>query len=132
MLEFKKSELEQVLLSICAYSPPKIGEVQKMINGLLIEDLTLGTKRKLQKIHKLTQELYKEFIEDFKKLQEVCKTGETENKEPIYNEEKLKKELQELLDEVVKVDAEPIQLSFIENVSTTNNYNFEIIEKFAV
>lgn len=132
MLEFKKSELEQVLLSIASYSIPKEGEVQRMISGLLLEDLTLGTKRKLQKIHKLTQILYKEFIEDFKELQKSCKTGDDEKGQPIYDKEKLEKEVQELLNEVVKIDAEPIQLSFIETVSTTNNYNFEIIEKFAI
>lgn len=122
MLEFKKSELEAVLLTISAYSPPKEGEHQKMISGLLKEPITLGTKRKLQKIHKLTQEFYKEFIEQFKEAQKEC--GE--------NKEKLEEELKLLLEEIVKVDAEPIQLSQIENISTTENYNFDIIEKFAI
>lgn len=122
MLEFKKSELESVLLTICAYSAPKEGEVQKIVSGLLIEDLTLGTKRRLQKIHKLVQELYKEFIEDFKKAQELC--GD--------DKERLEKEVLELLDETVKIDAEPILFAHIENVSTSNNYNFDIIEKIAV
>lgn len=131
MLEFKKSELETALLTICAYSSPKEGETQKIVSGLLIEELSLGNKRRLQKIHKLLQELYKEFIEDFKKLQEACKIGENDKKEPIYDIKKLEKEVQELLDEVVKIDAEPAQLSQIENITTTKIYNFEIIEKFA-
>jgi len=132
MLELKKSELEQSLLTISVYSSVKQGEVQKLIGGLLSEDLSLGTKRKLQKIHKKVYEVYQEFLEDYKKLQEACKTGENDKKEAIYDEEKFKKEIKELLDETVKIDIEPIQLSFLENVSTKNNYNFEIIEKFAI
>ena len=49
MLEFKKLELEPVLLTIIQYSVPKEGEVQKMVGGLLSEQITLGTKRALQK-----------------------------------------------------------------------------------
>lgn len=128
MLTFKNSELEQVLLHISTYNK----ETGKLIGGLLSENLTLGTKRKLQKIHKPTHKLFEEFIEDFKKVQEGCKTGENEKGEPIYDQEKLKIEVQLLLDEEVKVDAEPIQLSQIEGISTENNYNFDIIEKFAV
>lgn len=132
MLEFKKAELEQVLLTICTYSAPKEGEQQRMISGLLKENLPLGAKRRLQKIQKAAQEAYKELIEDFKKVREACKVGEDEKKEPIYDQEKLKKETNELLLEVVKVDVEPIQMSLIEAISSETNYNFEIIEKFAI
>ena len=132
MLEFKKSELEPLLLTISSYSAPKEGEIQKMVSGLLMEELTLGAKRRLQKIHKIAQKLYKEFLEDFNKIQEACKTGEDDNKKPIYDTEKLEKELKELLEETVKIDVEPLQFSFFENVSTSNNYNFDIIEKFAM
>ena len=128
MLTFKNSELEQVLLHISSYDK----ESQKLVGGLLSENLTLGTKRKLQKVHKPTHKLFEEFVADFKTVQEGCKTGENEKGEPIYDQEKLKKELQLLLDEEVKVDTEPIQLSQIENISTEKNYNFDIIEKFAI
>lgn len=128
MLTFKNSELEQVLFSISSYDK----DSGKLVGGLLNEALTLGTKRKLQKIHKPTHKLFEEFVEDFKKIQEACKTGENEKNEPIYDQEKLKKEVQILLDEEVKVDAEPIQLFQIENISTEQNYNFDIIEKFAI
>ncbi len=122
MIELKKTDLEHVLLTISTYSPPKEGEPQKMISGLLMEDLPLGAKRKLQKIHKGASVLYKELIEDFKKVAEEC--GE--------DKEKLEKELKELLEESIKVDAEHVQLSLIENISSTNNYNFDVIEKFAI
>lgn len=122
MIELKKKELESVLLTISAYSLPKEGEQQRMISGLLKENITLGTKRRLQKIHKIAQELYKEFIEHVKEAQKEC--GE--------DKEKLESELKILLEEVVKIDAEPIQLAQIEGISTTENYNFEIIEKFAI
>lgn len=122
MLQFKKSELESVLLTIIQYSAPKEGEVQKMIGGLLSEQITLGTKRSLQKIHKETLKIYQELLTDFKQVNEECKE----------DKEKLESELKALLEETVKVDAEPIKLSFLDNVSTSNNYNFDIIEKFAI
>jgi hypothetical protein len=121
MIELKKSEIEATLLTICVYSLPKENETQRMIGGLLSENLSLGTKRRLQKIHKLIVQEYKDFIEDFKKLNEECKD----------NKEKLEKEKKILLDEIVKLDIEPAQLSQIEAISTSNNYNFEIIEKIA-
>jgi len=132
MIELKKSELELILLSISSYSLPKQGEVQTMVGGLLTENITLGTKRKLQKIHKKVEEFYKELIEDVKKIKEACKIGENDKKEPVFDEEKLKKEIEEILEEKVKLDIEPIQISFIEAISTSNNYNFDIIEKFAI
>lgn len=122
MIELKKSELESALLTICQFSLPKENESQKMIGGLLMENLPLGDKRGLQKIHKLVIEEYKQFIEDFKSMNEVCKD----------DKEKLEKELKILLDEVVKLNADPVKMSSIESISTTNNYNFEIIEKIAI
>jgi len=118
MLIFKKSELEIVLITISAYNK----DTKLLIGGLLNENLTLGTKRRLQKIHKNLYIHYLEFIEDFKKVQEECKE----------DKEKLEKEIQELLDEKVEIDVEPVKISLIEDVSTSDNYNFDIIEKFAI
>ena len=118
MIELKKSELESTLLSISTYDV----KTQELLRGLLKEDLTLGTKRKLQKIHKKVHVEYEEFIKDFKKLEIECKG----------DKEKFEKEVQELLNEVVKLDCEPISILLIENISTTTNYNFDIIEKIAI
>lgn len=122
MIKLEKSKLEPTLLTISSYSAPKEGEVQKMVSGLLMETLTLGTKRRLQKIHKEAQKAYSQLIEDAKEVNKEC--GE--------DKERLKNELEELLKETVEIDAEPILMSFIENISTTNNYDFDIIEKIAI
>lgn len=122
MIELKKSELESLLLTISTFSPPKEGEKQVMISGLLMENLTLGTKRKLQKIHKAALNEYTELTKDVETIRKEC--GE--------DVEKLKKELLELFNESVKLDAEPILFSFIEGISSTTNYNFDIIDKIAI
>lgn len=118
MIKLKKQELEPVLLTISIYNK----DTGELIGGLLKESITLGTKRKLQKIHKNTYEVYKEFLEDVKKVQEECKE----------DKEKLQKELKELIEESVEIDVDPAQLVLIESISTNANYNFEIIEKFAI
>jgi len=121
MLEFEKSELDQVLYTIATYSAPKEGEVQKMISGLLQENISLGLKRRLQKIQTKTQVLYKEYTEDIKELIKEC--GE--------DKERLEKEFDILRKEKVKVDEEPVKMSLIEDISSPHSYNFTIIEKFA-
>lgn len=118
MIQLTKSDLQPVLLTIVAIDP----ETGKMVAGLLTENITLGTRRNLQKIHKKALEVYKELIEDDKAIRKEC--GE--------DKEKLDKELKELLSEIVKLDVEPIKLSSLDNVSTSVNYNFEIIEKIAI
>ena len=118
MIELKKSELELVLLHISTVNP----ETGKLVSGLLNENITLGTRRGLQKIHKLLLAEYKQLITDVKTIEEECKE----------DVEKREKELKELIDETVKVDADPIKLASLDNVSTSVNYNFEIIEKIAV
>lgn len=132
MIILKNSELELTLFTISIYSSPKEGELQKLTGGLLSENLSLGTKRRLQKIHKKILEAYNELVEEIKKIREACKIGENDKNEPIFDQEKLNKEIQELLNEDVKLDIEPAQLSQIENISTSSNYNFEIIEKIAM
>ena len=129
MIELKKSELEQALLTISTYD----SKTKELINGLLKENLTLGTKRKIQKIHKAIYTVFQEFVEDFKEIQKACEKEEKNEKgEPVYDIEKFNKEIQILQDEVVKLDVEQFQLSQIENIPTTSNYNFDIIEKLAI
>ena len=118
MIEIKKSELEPLLLQISKYDP----ETKQLVAGLLKENITLGTKRILQQIHKRAFKVYQELPAQIKDIQTEC--GE--------NKEKLDKELKELFDEVVKIDVEKVKFSFLENVSSTENYNFDIIDKITI
>lgn len=117
-IELLKSELELTLITIAAYDS-KTGQI---VSGLLSENITLGTKRIIQKIQKKVHEAYKEFLED---IQEI-------KKETAEDKETAEKEFQELLKEKVIIEAEPFKLSQIENISTTANYSFEIIEKISI
>ena len=118
MAEFKKSELELALLTISAYNPKTL----ELVSGLLKENITLGAKRRLQKTHKRINEVYKEFIEDVKTIKEEC--GD--------DKEKFKIEISELLNETVQIEIDPVDISLIENITTSDNYNFDIIEKITV
>jgi hypothetical protein len=118
MIKLKKSELEQALLQIASFNP----ETKEMSGGLLTENITLGTKRRLQKIHKALIPIFQEFIKD---LDEV-------KKEAGEDKEKLNKEIEELINEEISIDAEQVSLSLIENISSEANYNFDVIEKLAV
>lgn len=118
MIKLEKHELEPTLLLISTYDK----EGKKLESGLLSEAISLGTKRRLQKIHKELYKNYLELIEDVKQNQKEC--GE--------DQEKLKKENEELLKEVVEINAEPVSLALIENITTNTNYNFTLIEKIAV
>lgn len=117
-IELKKSELQIALLTISSYD----GKTGELVSGLLKEAITLGTKRKIQKIHKKLQEAYKEFLQDLDELR----------KEAGEDKEKADAEFKILVEEKVKIDAEPFLLSQIENISTTANYDFDIIEKLAI
>jgi len=133
MIELKKSELEAALITIAAYD----SKTGKMVSGLLSEAISLGTKRKIQKIQKKLHESYKEFLEDLQEIRKEATPEEIQEGEPT---EETKKELAAkadsefkiLLEEVVKLDVEQFQISQIENISTSENYNFEIIEKLAI
>lgn len=118
MLTFKKSQLEAALMQLSIYDK----ETNKLIGGLLSESLTIGTKRRLNKIHSKLSEHYNELIKDYEELKNECKD----------NQDKLKNELKELLEETVQIDIEPVPFTMIENVSTSSNYNFDIIEKFTI
>lgn len=118
MITLKKQELEDALLNISSIDP----KTNIIKSGLLIEKITLSCKRKLQKIHKQALSYYKELIEEIKQVKEEC--GD--------DKEKLSKELIELGQETVILDVEPIKWSDIENVSSSTNYNFEILEKIAI
>lgn len=121
MIILEKSQLEEALMSIVSYSSPKEGEPQKIVGGLLQENLSLGTKRRLQKIHKKLVEAYKEYVEDIKSIREEYK------EDPSKAEEEFKI----LLKEEIKIDEERVKLENIEQVNTDKVYNFDIIEKYS-
>lgn len=109
MIILKKSEIEKVLLILSATKDGKI-------IGLLHEKITLGTKRKLQKIFNC-------LLKEYELLQEHIKEcAKSENKE---------NELSELLEEIIKCDCDKISILNIETVETDSNYDFEMIEKIS-
>ncbi len=63
-----------------------------------------------------------EFQEDIKNLQKEC--GD--------DKEKLELEFLDLIKEPVKLDVEPVQFSYIENISTKSIYSDEIISKITI
>jgi hypothetical protein len=117
-MKLLKLELEPTLLLISSYD----NTTKKLISGLLSEELTLGTKRKIQKIHKAVLLAYNELLEDAKEVKKTCEE----------DEEKYLTEVKILLSEEVEINAEPFLISTIENISTSANYNFDLIEKIAV
>ncbi len=120
--KLQNSELEAALLQISSYSrPTKENPQQSLIGGLLLEELPLSAKRRLNKIHKAIVPFYKEYVADIGSLKEECKE----------DEEKFNKEVELLAKEEVVIDAEKVSLSMIEAISTKNTYNFDIIEKFS-
>ena len=86
------------------------------VSGLLFENISLGLKRKLQKISKW-------LISEHVQLDADKKTA-SESEDP-------KKEIAELMDEEVKSDLDFASLEAIEAIKTDRNYDFEIIELIA-
>lgn len=118
MLKLKNYEIEQALVQIVAFSP----KTSLPVTGLLTETLSLGAKRRLQKLHTKLLEKYKEYADDIKEIEKEC--GD--------DLEKRSKEIDQLNNEEVTIDAEPVDLKSIEAITSAQNYDFGIIEKFAV
>lgn len=117
MITLKNYELELALVQLMAFDT----KTQKPTGGLLMETLSLGLKRRLQKLHSKLIEKYKDYADDIKKIDEEC--GEDIDKRA--------KEISDLNLELVTIDLDPVDIKQIEAIVTSNNYNFEIIEKFA-
>lgn len=114
-MKFKKSDLFPILITILGFDI----ETKQPNGGLLLEAVTLGTKRRLQKIR---TDVYKHW-EEFTKDEEEVKTK--------AKPEELEAELQVLYDEEVEINQEFINISFIDEIKSSANYDFNIIEKFA-
>lgn len=102
-----------ILLQILSYDR----ETDKESGGLLTEEITLGTKRRLQKIR---SELLKQNGEIQKAVEEIEKIEDSELKS---------KELEELKDETFTINAEPVSLEMIENIKSKVNYDMILLEK---
>jgi len=102
-----------LLLEILSFNP----ETNKETGGLLTEELTLGTKRRLQKIR---AELLKQNEEIRKAIEEIEKIEDSELK---------LKEIKDLEDETFTINAEPVSLEMIENIKSKTNYNMILLEK---
>lgn len=113
-MKIKKKHIDGVLRTIHSFN----GETGAPVAGLLWENITLGTKRRLQKISK---ELTKALQEYNNELEEV------ENLEG----DKRVEELKILQEEEVEISAEQVQMSQIESIQTDKNYDFEMIELIA-
>lgn len=107
MIELLKPELEICLLTLNAVK--NNGEQI----GILNENISLGLKRKGQKIFDKVLVEYQQYQKD----KEECKGKE--------------EDLKELNSEVVKIDADKMSIALIEAITSSNNYDFKIIEKIA-
>lgn len=115
MISVKKSQLDSVLMSMMAFD----AKTGRPVAGLLTENVPLSLKRRLQKIQNRAIKLYEELQ---KEIEEV---------EKIEDIDERKKQLDILMDEEVKIDAEFVDMKMIEDINTAHNYSFDIIELFA-
>lgn len=111
-MTIKKSQVVPLLSNIAMYS--KDGQ---MISGLLKEKITLGTKRRLQKIQKQLISEYEQLKKDVEQIKSECKSEDQE------------KEIQELMNEEINLNCEKISFSQIENLETESCYDFDLLEK---
>ena len=122
MIELKKFELEPVLLQISSYKQLEENGPFVLFSGLMLENLPLKDKRKLQKIHKIAADEFNALKIDVKDTKEKLKDKE---------EKEIQEELFILLNEVVKIDVEKVSLAAIEAITSSTVYNFDFIEKIA-
>lgn len=114
MIELTNKNLEQAMITIAGFD--KDG---KVIAGLMTEKISLGLKRRLQKLHKELSPKYQEYLQDRAQIETECK------------DEKKEAELKLLDEEAVKIDLEFLSLAMIEAIDTEAIYDFDVIEKFA-
>lgn len=114
-MKFFNSDIVPILSTLLVYDP----EAKKEVGGLLTENLSLGLKRRLQKIRSDTLKHYEQLVKDEKEVREKA-TPET-----------LDEELKNLFAEEVEINQEYASLAIIEAIESKANYNFEAIEKFA-
>jgi seryl-tRNA synthetase len=146
-MKIKKSEIELILLNIAFYKDGKL------VGGLLTENCSLSLKRRLDKIRKLLlskHEELKQDIEEIRKemekkgveklpkgavLADYLAEGTEKNKQWLEIlkalEPEAKVEFETLLNEEIELQAEPISLEFLDKIETSNNYDFDLLEKIS-
>jgi hypothetical protein len=106
-MKLKNSDVTPILLTLLIYKEGK------EFSGLLLENIPLSLKRRLQKIRKdlllKSEELQKDFEEVKDKPEEI----------------------KILLDEEFELNHEFVSLEMIEAINSSVNYDFDIIEKIA-
>lgn len=113
MAKFKNSEVVGVLIMLASYDQ-KTGAI---VGGLLSEKMSLGLRRRLQKIRNAFLEKHKELTEDLKPINEMPE-----------GEERLA-ELKKLYDEEIEVTFDPADMGMIEAIESTINYDMDLLEK---
>lgn len=113
-MKIKNSEITPLLITLVTYNR----ETNAMVGGLLSEKMSLGLRRRLQKIREALLSKHTELVKD---MEEVNKLPEGERNA----------EMQKLLDEEVEVTFEPASLAMIEAIDTAANYDMALIEKIA-
>ena len=114
MIVIKKSEIHTLLLHISSYVD------NTLVGGLLSENITLGMKRRLQKIHKEAYPQYEEYLADRKAI-------EKEFEDAVA----LVAELKTLDEEEVKINQDKLSMTMIEQIQSKNNYDFDFLDKIA-
>ncbi len=112
-MKIKKKNINLILLTILTFD-----NTGKATSGLLTEEMSLGTKRKLQKIRNELLKLSTELNTDHQEVINKTKGNAVE----------LDKEVNELVEEEVTLTCEPVVLSEIEKIKTNQNYDFDLIE----
>jgi len=115
MIEAKNSDLKSILLTLAGFN--KDG---KMVQGLLTENVSLGLKRRLQKIHTEAGKAWTEFQKDVKDINDSKESDEVKEKE-----------LEDLFNESIKINAEKASMEFIENIVTSKFYDTTTLELIA-
>lgn len=110
-MEIEKRYIEPILLQLEAYDV-KTGKPY----GLLFENISLGLRRKLQKINKWLLQEYRTFMEELKE----AKAAEDSSVE-----------VEKLLAETVKSDLDYALIAEIDKIQTDKNYKGELIEMIA-
>lgn len=106
-----KKNIERILLLIHSFDSSG-----NPVSGLLFETMSLGTKRRLQKISKELLTHHKQLNAD---MMDVNKSEEKD------------KEMDELLNETVTIDCEHVSISEIDKINSPWNYDSETIEMIA-